>query len=326
MTLPAQKSGDFYHYSENGTPRGPFTTQELKDLAAVGKILPQTFIWKNGSSTWVPARSVCGLLPSQGTPVRSQPYPATILERPRVRSRKRPSLLVAGVFLATILVLVSLVVVIVLVAKQTPVSPQRKPALQVKAPVPKPDLSPKAEPKASPAQKTPPPPKKAETPLPPPKKEEVAPQKPKTPEKPDPPKKADPPPPPPVEFAVAELLTRYQEDPGQLLKEVEGKPVTLKMEGTWNVDSLQKAIHDGVLRLRYSRNEADKANPKPHETIRLVFPLVDPNAKLGFFAKIEEYAKQRKKGERVVMTLTGILTTTLRKNQKFLVLDKAVLK
>src|SRR5258708_2400580 len=95
MTRVAQPSADLYHYSENGTPRGPFTVQQLQELAASGKIQPQTFIWKAGFQAWVPAKSVRGLLPKEVPSPRPLAYPATMLERKRPRSQ-RPRWIVVG--------------------------------------------------------------------------------------------------------------------------------------------------------------------------------------------------------------------------------------
>jgi hypothetical protein len=331
MTPTSHNSGDLYHYSENGISKGPFTAKQLKDLAAKGAIKPQTYVWKAGFRDWVPAGNLKGLLPQRSVVTRSRPHPATMVEAKRAAPPRPRIALLTGIIVAGILLVGSVVTALVILVNKQP-DPEKKDApLQARAADKKPDAPQKSDGsvKKPEAPQKPAPIKEKDTPAKKPDKSQSPPpaeKKEAPPKKPEPATKKVPPPPPPVEIAAVELLKKYKDDSEEFLKEFEGKRVTLKIAGTWNVDQLEKALQSDRLVLRYSHKVKDKSNLQPHESIRLNFPLVNSKAKLGFFAKIEAYAKQRKKGERVVMSVTGTLKTTLTKGKKYLVLENAILK
>lgn len=52
-----------WYYSHGGKTYGPVTSQELRDLAAQGAILPDDTVWKEGVAEGVPAKTVKGLFP-----------------------------------------------------------------------------------------------------------------------------------------------------------------------------------------------------------------------------------------------------------------------
>jgi GYF domain 2 len=63
---------DQWYYGPGATRLGPFTAQELKDLAAAGKIQSTDTIWKEGLEQGVPATRVRNLFP-QPQPVARPP-------------------------------------------------------------------------------------------------------------------------------------------------------------------------------------------------------------------------------------------------------------
>jgi len=53
-----------WHYQKDGQQHGPVLSQQLKELAASGHLLPTDLIWKEGMSDWVPASKLKGLFGS----------------------------------------------------------------------------------------------------------------------------------------------------------------------------------------------------------------------------------------------------------------------
>ncbi|MBO8482687.1 MAG: DUF4339 domain-containing protein [Bacteroidetes bacterium] len=51
-----------YHAILNGQQRGPFSLGEMAAMIADGKIVPETYVWKQGMPDWLPARDVPGLV------------------------------------------------------------------------------------------------------------------------------------------------------------------------------------------------------------------------------------------------------------------------
>ncbi|MDW8244860.1 MAG: GYF domain-containing protein [Thermogemmata sp.] len=49
--------------NKNGTPEGPFTAVQLKELADKGELQPDHLIWKEGMANWIPARQIKKLFP-----------------------------------------------------------------------------------------------------------------------------------------------------------------------------------------------------------------------------------------------------------------------
>jgi hypothetical protein len=302
MTPLTNNATDLYHYTENGQTKGPVTAQQLKALADSGRIQANTYVWKEGLPDWVPAASLQGLLPqAQGiiaqnrVPSQAQARPATILEAGAGAAPQTQVKLLVGVIIGGVLLLSAIVagVIILIVNSSTP------------------EKKGKGEPADKVAKNTDDS-KKKDPPV----------------KQPDPPKKKEPPPPPPTpppEFTLLDLLTKYKNDPVNSLQELGGKRLTLKVQGTWEVRALEDAIRDGKLILWYGRNARDTRFVHPHQDVQLIFPLGDEKAKLGFFAKVEGYAKQLKKGEQVVMSVTGVLTSLSHNNQTFLLIKDATM-
>jgi TM2 domain-containing membrane protein YozV len=53
-----------WYYSHGGQRLGPVSSEQLKDLAAAGKLGPDDLVWKEGMDDWVPAGKVKKLLPA----------------------------------------------------------------------------------------------------------------------------------------------------------------------------------------------------------------------------------------------------------------------
>lgn len=66
-------AADIY-YSQNNERYGPFTSDDLKKLAASGQLQPSTLIWRDGMAEWQPAHRVKGLFP-QSSPSHTNPPP-----------------------------------------------------------------------------------------------------------------------------------------------------------------------------------------------------------------------------------------------------------
>jgi len=60
--------GAEWHYSKGDERLGPISTDELKAMAADGRLSPEDLIWREGQKDWVPARSAKGLFPVGGPP------------------------------------------------------------------------------------------------------------------------------------------------------------------------------------------------------------------------------------------------------------------
>lgn len=52
-----------WFYESGGSQCGPVSSRELKSMAATGKIRPETLIWKEGCTDWIPAKETKGLFP-----------------------------------------------------------------------------------------------------------------------------------------------------------------------------------------------------------------------------------------------------------------------
>jgi hypothetical protein len=67
--LPSQ-----YYIKKGKTKSGPYTSRELRELAASGKLLPTDRIWKKGFRRWRRAAKARGLFPGSG----KLPKPPTV--------------------------------------------------------------------------------------------------------------------------------------------------------------------------------------------------------------------------------------------------------
>lgn len=65
---------DQWYVGKGGKKHGPFTNEQLKKLAATGKIDRTDLLWKEGMEKWVPCSSAKGLF-SAAAPVSSSPAP-----------------------------------------------------------------------------------------------------------------------------------------------------------------------------------------------------------------------------------------------------------
>ncbi len=57
-----------WYYARDGQRHGPVPEEELRQLAAAGKVRPADLIWKEGMTEWVPARSVQRLFAEASSP------------------------------------------------------------------------------------------------------------------------------------------------------------------------------------------------------------------------------------------------------------------
>ena len=57
-----------WFYSKNGQQQGPVSPEQLKQLAAAGKLQPTDLVWKEGMSQWVAASSIKGLFTAPSIP------------------------------------------------------------------------------------------------------------------------------------------------------------------------------------------------------------------------------------------------------------------
>lgn len=51
----------------DGVQQGPFSIGEVMEKMRQGAITPQTYVWKQGMSNWLPAEQVDDLAPAQGS-------------------------------------------------------------------------------------------------------------------------------------------------------------------------------------------------------------------------------------------------------------------
>ena len=72
---------DQWYVGRNGQKAGPYSTEQLKRMAAAGQLVPTDLLWKQGLETWVPLAKVKGLVPAAagGTlpPLDLEPQGAT---------------------------------------------------------------------------------------------------------------------------------------------------------------------------------------------------------------------------------------------------------
>ena len=52
MNTPPPMPNVMYHVSVNGAQSGPFTIQQLQQMAQMGQLTPQTYVWKQGMPAW----------------------------------------------------------------------------------------------------------------------------------------------------------------------------------------------------------------------------------------------------------------------------------
>lgn len=66
--------GMLWYMTRDGTIRwGPYTEEQLRELAAAGRLLPADMLWREGMDRWVAASSVPGLTFLPPTPTMPPP-------------------------------------------------------------------------------------------------------------------------------------------------------------------------------------------------------------------------------------------------------------
>lgn len=65
-----------WHYSSNGQQYGPVTSDDLRELALDGDLLPDDLVWREGMADWAPASKVKGLF--DGVTTKPPPKPPRI--------------------------------------------------------------------------------------------------------------------------------------------------------------------------------------------------------------------------------------------------------
>lgn len=75
-----------WFYSSSGVQNGPVSEDDLRSLAASGRLLPTDLVWTAGMPSWQPAASIPGLLPaaSAGPPPLPSSRPAAPYPPPRL--------------------------------------------------------------------------------------------------------------------------------------------------------------------------------------------------------------------------------------------------
>ncbi len=53
-----------WYVGRNGQKAGPYSTEQLKQMAAAGQLVTSDLLWKQGLESWVPCTEVKGLLPA----------------------------------------------------------------------------------------------------------------------------------------------------------------------------------------------------------------------------------------------------------------------
>jgi len=75
MTPPPPPTAN-WHIVENGASAGPFAAEQLPQMAAAGRLRPDTLVWTAGMAAWQPAAQVAQLAPLlQGAPPPPPPTP-----------------------------------------------------------------------------------------------------------------------------------------------------------------------------------------------------------------------------------------------------------
>jgi uncharacterized RDD family membrane protein YckC len=78
-----------WYVGKNGEQSGPYTSPQLRQLAADGQLSPADLLWKEGMSDWAPCSAVKGLFgeaTSSSKPLPRRPAPRPTAPPPRVAS------------------------------------------------------------------------------------------------------------------------------------------------------------------------------------------------------------------------------------------------
>lgn len=109
-----------WFYSANGQAIGPVTFDQLRQLAADGRLSPADLVWAEGTPNWVAAHTVAGLLPPAHAPAPTpqppaspQPYAQGSVEyygnRPNYVGQSHNGMAIAGFVLSLVLPLFGLI-------------------------------------------------------------------------------------------------------------------------------------------------------------------------------------------------------------------------
>lgn len=71
-----------WHLGREGQQSGPFTSQQLKEMAASGQLQPDDLVWKEGLSEWTPAHHIRGLFRKTAANRREKPPSEEVLACP----------------------------------------------------------------------------------------------------------------------------------------------------------------------------------------------------------------------------------------------------
>jgi hypothetical protein len=71
-----------YHWAVNGKKAGPFTTEQLRQLAAVGQLKPTDMLLPDGSPKWVAAGTVAAIFPTTAAVQPARPVVAPVAPPP----------------------------------------------------------------------------------------------------------------------------------------------------------------------------------------------------------------------------------------------------
>ena len=80
-----------WYYSHDGERHGPVSTDQLKELAAAGKLGVEDLVWKDGMQDWVPAGKVKNLLPSASPIVAPARSPGRAMDQERLPAAGMPA-------------------------------------------------------------------------------------------------------------------------------------------------------------------------------------------------------------------------------------------
>jgi hypothetical protein len=125
----------------------------------------------------------------------------------------------------------------------------------------------------------------------------------------------------PQEFTSEEIFNQYTADPEGFKKRMTGKPVVVLFANIrWEVEDFKKTQDP---RGNFVIGIFDLLGEVKRLKIVLVFPGAD---KLSLFSRIEEYAKQRRRGEIITVKVAGFVRFTDPGNgRQYLTISKAKL-
>jgi hypothetical protein len=72
-----------WYYARGEVEKGPFSTSQIKALAAAGKIRPDDFVWKEGMDSWVPASEISEIYPEDESATKEKETDREAATEPR---------------------------------------------------------------------------------------------------------------------------------------------------------------------------------------------------------------------------------------------------